>query len=466
MFSKLYTVEGLLGKETPGGPLPTTGEVYKTATGLAVPAVADSVLVALVSMVDTVMVSTLGSAAIAAVGITAQPRMIILAAFMAINTGLTAVVARRRGQEDQDGANRVLGQTLTVCAVLSALLSVLGGIYARPLLLFAGAQSDVIDLAVAYFRILMIGIPLNVLTICINGAQRGCGNTKISMKINMTANLVNMCMNYLLIGGNLGFPKLGVAGAAIATVTGNLVGIIMAIISLCGRHERFLRIQLRSMVRLDKKTLAPVVSVGSSAAMEQLFLRIGFLLYVKVIASLGTEVMATHNICTSILQVSFGFCDGMGMSAAALFGQSLGRKRPDLAQIYCKACQRMSMVISSLLFVLFGGFGRYFIYMFSREEQIVELGAKVLLLIAVTAPIQATQFISSSCLRSAGDTRVTAISAMISVGLIRPVLAWVLCYPAGGGLLGAWFSYLFDQLIRMVMYIVRIRHNRWRKMVL
>lgn len=465
-LSRIYTVQGMLGKEKALGELPTTTELYKSALEVATPAVADTVLVALISMVDTLMVSVLGAAAIAAVGITAQPRMIIVATFMAINTGLTAVVARRRGQEDADGANRVMAQTLSVCVLFSGVFAVLGAVYARPLLLFAGAQSDVIDMAVQYFQILMIGIPPSIITICINGAQRGCGNTKISMKINLVANLVNMFFNFLLIGGNFGFPALGVRGAAIATVIGNMVGLVMAIISLSGRHERFLRLELAAMLRLDVRTLSPVMSVGLSAGVEQIFLRVGFFLYVKIIASLGTDVMATHNICNSVLNVAFGFCDGLGMSAAALFGQSMGRQRPDLATLYCRACQRMSMVVSAGLLVFFGFFGRYVIYMFSREPDIVALGVPVLIIIGITAPIQATQFINSSCLRSAGDTTYTAITAMISVGLLRPLMAWVLCFPLGGGLVGAWCSYLLDQIIRGALYLIRFRHGGWKKIVL
>ena len=176
LLQRMYTAEGMLGKEPVEGELPKTREIYSTVMQVATPAMVDTVLVALISMVDTMMVSSLGSAAIAAVGITSQPRMIILATFLAINTGLTAVVARRRGQEDRAGANAVLGETLSLCSVVSILIAAIGAFFSRPLLLFAGAQADVIDMAVAYFQIIMIGIPFNVVTFCINGAQRGCGN--------------------------------------------------------------------------------------------------------------------------------------------------------------------------------------------------------------------------------------------------------------------------------------------------
>ena len=353
LLQRMYTAEGMLGKEPVEGELPKTREIYSTVMQVATPAMVDTVLVALISMVDTMMVSSLGSAAIAAVGITSQPRMIILATFLAINTGLTAVVARRRGQEDRAGANAVLGETLSLCSVVSILIAAIGAFFSRPLLLFAGAQADVIDMAVAYFQIIMIGIPFNVVTFCINGAQRGCGNTKISMKINIVANLVNMLFNFLLIGGRLGFPALGVAGAAIATVFGNIVGFVMALISIFGKNEHYLAIERRNMLHWDPHTLKPVLSVGLSAGIEQIFLRVGFFLYVKIVASLGTTAMATHNICQNILNLSFAFCDGMAMSAAALFGQSLGQKRNDLALLYSKTCQRISTIIACGIIVLF-----------------------------------------------------------------------------------------------------------------
>lgn len=453
----------MLGKEEPLGVLPTTGELYAEAMRVANPAIADTVLVALISMMDTVMVSVLGEAAIAAVGITAQPRMIILALFMAINTGLTAVVARRRGQEDAEGANHALGQTLTLCIVLAVLLAIAGAAYARPLLLFAGAQSDVIDASVIYFQILMFSIPCQVVTICINGAQRGCGNTKISMKINLTANLVNVVFNYLLIGGHFGFPAWGVAGAAVATVIGNVVGLIMAILSVFGENEHFLQIRLHNLIHLDKRTLSPVLSVGISAGVEQIFLRVGFFLYVKIIASLGTTVMATHNICSSVQSVAFAFCDGLGMSAAALFGQSMGRKRHDLAILYARACQRVSLLFSALLFIIFTGFGSQIISLFSDESHVLTLGAQVLFICAITAPIQSSQYIYSSCLRSAGDTKYTAVTSMISVGILRPLIAWVLCYPMGFGLLGAWASYTIDQMLRVTLYWVRFAGGKWKR---
>lgn len=206
-------------------PLPATKEVYKRQFDLTWPCAVESVLVSLIGSIDTMMVGGIGPEAIAAVGITNQPKFILLAVIFSLNTGVTAVVARRKGQQDMLGANSCLRQAMIISLGLSALMSVVGAVFARPILLFAGAGADVIDDATIYFQILMTSIVFTSLSLTINAAQRGAGNTKISMRTNLTANVVNIIFNYLLINGVWIFPKMGVAGAAAATAIGNARGL-------------------------------------------------------------------------------------------------------------------------------------------------------------------------------------------------------------------------------------------------
>ena len=208
-------------------PLPPTKEVYRHQFNLTWPCAIESVLVSLIGSMDTMMVGGLGPEAIAAVGITNQPKFILLAVIFSLNVGVTAVVARRKGQQDTVGANRCLRQAVIISLALSILMSLLGAVFARPILLFAGAGPDTIEDAVIYFQILMISIVFMSLSLTINAAQRGAGNTKISMRTNLAANIVNIILNYLLINGIWVFPKMGVAGAAAATAIGNIVGCIM-----------------------------------------------------------------------------------------------------------------------------------------------------------------------------------------------------------------------------------------------
>ena len=272
---RLFSTEYMVPRERIAGQMPDNRTAYKTVVHIAWPSIMESVFVTLIAAVDTMMVGGIGHHAITAVGITNQPRFILMAMILSLNVGVTAVVARRKGAGDRDAANRSLKQSLLISMGLGLILSVLGILFARPLLLFAGAQEDVIALSVQYFRIIMIGLFFNSLNLTINAAQRGIGNTKISLLTNVAANVINVIFNYFLINGIGFFPELGVKGAAIATVLGNIVAFFMALRSVF-RKSCFLNLQTKTSWRFDRRTIGSVLNVSSSAMVEQVFLRIGF----------------------------------------------------------------------------------------------------------------------------------------------------------------------------------------------
>ena len=459
-FLRFFQPAGMVRPELVRGEIPPAKTVYRTAIDMAWPSTVESVLVGLVGMVDTVMVGTLGSDAIAAVGITNQPKLIVLAVIMSLNVGVTAIVARRTGEGDRVSANRVLKQVIILCTVLTAVMSVAAFIFARPLLLFAGAGLDIIDDATIYFQIIVAGLIFNSLSMTINAAQRGAGNTRISMSTNLTANLVNVVFNYLLIGGNLGFPRLGVAGAAVATVLGSAVSLGMAIASLLHR-DRFLTVLEKEPWRFDGTVLKSLANISSSAFVEQVFMRIGFFIYAKIVASLGTTDFATHQICMNIMSLSFTFGDGLSVASAALVGQSLGAKRPDMAIIYGKTGQRMAFAISGLLSVVFFLLAPQLIMLFTDEAAIIRDGTPLIYIIAIVVYAQISQVVFSGCLRGAGDTKYVAVVSMISIMVVRPTLSWILCYPAGLGLIGAWYGVLIDQYIRLFATMPRFSSGKW-----
>ncbi len=462
IFKRLYSVSNMIKKQDIIGEVPDTRQVYKNAIDMAWPSAIEAVLVGLVSSIDIMMVGSLGASAIAAVGITNQPKFILLAIIFSLNVGVTAIVARRRGEKDREGANRCLRQALVICLMLSAILSVIGFTYARPLLLFAGAQADVIDNAVTYFRIIAIGNFFTSVSLTINAAQRGSGNTKISMRTNIVANIVNLTFNFLLINGHFGFPKLGVAGAAIATLLGNIVAFLMSLRSIT-KADGFLHIKFKSDWKLDKETVKSIMSISSSSFVEQICMRVGFLVTTMLVASLGTIAFATHQICMNIVNLSFTFGDGLGIGASALVGQNLGAKRPDLATIYSKTIQRIALTVGAILFILFIG-GRYFLVgLFTNDDSIIQMGGKIMIIMAMMSPVQTVSVVIGGTLRGAGDTKFVAYSSLISIGIVRPLTTWLFCYPLGFGILGAWFSFMTDQCLRLLINSWRFKTGKWTK---
>ncbi len=457
----LFNARSILKNLDPQGELPSDWEILQKTFQVAWPSMLESFMVALVNIVDTIMVSTLGPGAIAAVGLSTQPKFICLAIFMSMSVAVSALVARRIGEGDRDGANRVLTQSLMITLILNLVITAAALKYADPMLQFVGTSADTHQPAVDYFRVIVGGQLFQAINIIINAAQRGAGNTRIAMRTNLVANIVNVVFNYLLIGGNLGFPALGVKGAAVATVIGTFVAMLMALRSVSSMEGTLFLWRGGRAWRFDSKTLRSLVDIGSSTLADQLFLRIGFLLYVMVVAHLGTNAFAAHQIGMNILTISFALGDGLSVAAITLVGQSLGAGRQDLAKIYGGFCQRVGLVCSVGLSVIFLVAGKPLFGLFTTEEEVLAYAPMLMFFIVIIVLLQVPQVIFGGCLKGGGDTRFVALVSLVSVAFIRPFSGWLFVYPLNMGLLGAWIGLTMDQFMRMILTFTRFKSNKW-----
>lgn len=444
------------------GEIPDNKSIYKRTYQIAWPSAVESVLIALIGAVDLMMVGSLGSASIAAVGITNQPKFLILATILALNTGVTVLVSRRKGAGLRADANVYLRQAVLLSVTLSLLLSICGAVFAPQILSFAGATSDYLELSVTYFRIIMIGNFFYCVGLTITAAQRGIGNTRISMVTNIAANLVNLVLNALLINGLFFFPKLGVAGAAIATAIGNIVSFVIAVYSVTHK-DGFLQLKLRESWLPEREAIRDLYNISWSAFVEQIFLRIGFLMYAKAVAGLGTVAFAAHQIVMNIMSISFSVGDGLSIANTSLVGQSLGANRPDLAIVYGKVSQRIGLILAIIVSASITIFRAQLMGLFSNEAAVIIAGETPLIILSVTVLFQIVQVIIVGSLRGAGDVKFVALLMFVSVTIIRPGLTWILCYPLEMGLAGAWLSVLLDQFTRYLVSYWRFREARWTR---
>ena len=462
LADRLFDVKRFLRGSAPLGDIPPGRAMFRNALLVAWPSILESFLVALVGVIDTVMVSSLGSYAIAAVGLTTQPKFICLAVFISLNVAVSALVARRRGEDDRESANSILVQALVITIGLTVVISAAAVIFADPIIRLAGSAEDTHEAAVSYFRIISGGMVFNVLSMVINAAQRGAGNTKIAMRTNIVSNGVNIIFNYLLIGGHFGFPRLEVAGAAVATVIGTVFACGMSIFSVL-KKDRFLSLLSVKKIGFDRRSLRSLADLGASTLAEQIFLRIGFLTYAIIVARLGTTAFAAHQVGMNIMSISFSFGDGLSVAAVALVGRSLGEKRQDLAKIYGAICQRMGLTFSIILCIIYVTCGEMIFTLFSDETVILKYGSMIMDMIAVIVFMQITQVIYSGCLRGGGDTKFVALVSLVSVAFFRPFSGWLFCYPLGMGLTGAWIGLAIDQFCRLAMTFFRFKSGKWTK---
>ncbi len=434
----------------------------RPALRMAVPAIIESFFVAFAGLVDSFMVSSLGANAVAAVGLTTQPKFLGLSVFIAFNVSVSALVARRFGENKRREANGVLLTALIMIVSLSVVLGFFMSVFAPQIMNWCGSTPETHDNAVLYYRIIMSCMIFNCIQMGINSALRGAGNTQITMRTNITSNTVNIVFNYLLINGHFGFPALGIMGAAIATVLGTVVACIMSIISIL-KSSFFVSIPyiIKEKIRPSFIALKNIVKVGYSVFFEQLLMRIGSMLTVLMAAKQGNASMAAHQVGMNIMSLSFAFGDGLQAAAVALIGRSLGEKKPERAKEFGRTCQMIGGIISVALAVIYFFGARLLMGMFFKESDIVAIGVSIMHIIIFVVLFQIRQVIYMGCLRGAGDTLYTAVASTISVTIIRTGASYLFGYTLGLGITGIWLGVLFDQISRYLFATVRFKAGKW-----
>lgn len=438
--------------------------ITKEAVRMAWPAVCESFFIALAGMVDSLMVSSMGASAVAAVGLTTQPKFMGLALFFAMNVSVSALVARRRGEKNQRSANQILLVAILFVIVATVVISSACVMWANEIINFCGSAPETHEPAVIYYRIIMGCMIFNVLSMVINAAQRGSGNTMIAMRTNIVSNVVNIIANYLLIQGHLGFPALGIAGAAIATVFGTVIACIMSFASLF-RRDGFVSIYyiMEQQIRPALEPVISIIKLGFSVFIEQILMRVGFMSTAMMAAKMGTNALAAHQVGMNILGLTFSFGDGMQVAAVALIGRSLGEGSPDKAKAYGKTCRMIGLGISCVLAVVYFFGGEWLYHLFFAEQEIVDIGVMIIRIMIIIVSFQVSQVIYMGCLRGAGDTTYTAIASTISVTIIRTSASYFFGFVMGLGMAGIWMGILADQISRFLFASIRFKQGKWTK---
>ena len=435
--------------------------VRREVVDLSAPALVEMILVSFVGVVDMIMVGRIGPAAIAAVGLSNQPVLIALAVFQALNVGTTALVARLFGAGDFREASETAQQSLLTSVLAGSIVSMISYRVTPWVTAAMGAEPDSLPLGISYLRIVSIGIVFDAISMCSASVLRGVGDTRTPMKINVIANLVNCTGNYVLIYGKFGVPAYGVAGAAVATVASKVVSSTL-MLRVMLRKDSAIRLGPVRSFRLRVDLLRTVINIGIPAAVEQLVLRFGQLVYVGIVAGLGTKVLAAHQIGMNILSLSFMPGQAFSIAATTLVGQALGAGKPSAAEKCALETRRLGMMVSGAMAVIFFFFGEWIARLYTNDLEVAHQTAMVLKIIGLVQPAQSTQFILAGGLRGAGDTKWPLYSTFIGIWGVRVVLGYLFAQVLHLGLFGAWLGMALDQLTRSAVIFGRFKRGQWK----
>jgi putative MATE family efflux protein len=432
----------------------TTAEKLKQIASIGIPAVIESIISVLIGSIDTKMISGLGKGAVSAVSFTSQPKLIILSIFFAMGTAVSVFVAQALGRKDREEANAYFQTILRITVILSLVLGILCGLLAVPIMSVCNRQPDTVGMSISFFRIIMFFLVFNTVSIVLNAALRGIGKTRLTLISSVSMGVVDIFVNYLLIEGHWGFPKLGVVGDALGTVCGMATACAISIL-LISRRSEFLSLKGIFTRKNDQEIMKNVrVKVGNTV-IENLFTRIGFLLSSIIISSLSSDVTAVYSVTMILLNYSFSFGDGLQAAVVTLTGQSMGAKQYREIKDYVRLSRILGVVVSVVLSAVYIIFARRFFSQFFQDEEAIAQGISYTYVAAGLTMLQIIRIINVAAMRGMGEVKAPRIMATVCVLIISPAVAFTMTSVLHYGVWGIWAASVTSQICWFIMSCVK-----------
>ncbi len=438
----------------------TAGPVGRALLLLAVPMVLEVALESVFAVVNVFWVGRLGADAVATVGLTEAMFTTIYALGMGLGIGATAMVARRIGEKNPEGAARAAVQAVALGILVAVPIAILGGVFAPQLLGLMGASTKVVAGGSTFARIMFGGNFIILLLFLINAIFRGAGDATIAMRSLWIANLCNMILDPLLIFGIGPFPEMGVTGAAIATTVGRGMGVVYQFYRLSGRNNRF--VIRKEHLKLEFELLTRLFKLSSTGIFQILIGTTSWIGLVRIISTFGSEALAGYTIAIRVVMFALLPSWGMANAAATMVGQSLGAEKPDRAEQSVWLAGRYNLYFLGFVGLLFVVFAPVLISAFSQDPVVQDYGVSALRIVSAGFLFYAYGMVLTSSFNGAGDTWTPTLLNLFCFWLWEIPLAWVLAKTLGLGPDGVSIAIAVAFSTLAVASTVLFKRGRWK----
>jgi putative MATE family efflux protein len=429
---------------------------------LAWPVILSQVLASIVSLVDMGMVGRLGREAQAAVTYTSQFQNLAQSILFAVGTACVALIARAVGASDPKRARAALAGSLVLSAVIA--LAFTGVVLAlpRPLLVLLDAAPHVVDIAIPYFTLTLGSTLLLAVSITIESAFRATRRTELALIIAFVVTGAKILLNVLLMFGTLGFPRLELAGAGLATVISQILAVVLfAAMSQRSGEETPLRLS-RADFGSARPLLGPITRIALPAIGERVVLQIAIMTYVTVLGHYGTADVAAYGIGTRLMSFSWIPGTGFSVAAATLVGQALGAREPEQAERAGWRAARFALIVSVILGLAFGLARDPIARLFTSDQGVIEALGPFMLLLALAQPPMGVHFTLGGALRGAGDTWTVLVAATLGNWGFRVPIALVASAGLKLDVIWVWAALIADHFARAVWLTISFRGGKWQ----
>ncbi|KAB7530549.1 MATE family efflux transporter [Flagellimonas olearia] len=445
------------GKETEF----TTGSIRKAIFMLSIPMILEMLMESIFALVDIAYVSKVSVNAVATIGLTESVITLVYALAIGLSMAATAVVARRIGEKDVDGAKIAAVQAIGLGVLVSLVLGVVGILYAKEILALMGGEPDLIAEGYGYTKLLIGGNITIMLLFLINAIFRGAGNASMAMWTLVLSNGLNIILDPIFIFGWGPIPEYGVMGAAIATNIGRGTAVLFQLGILFFGWGK-IKLVLRDLV-LNVKVMVNLIRVSLGGIAQFLIGTSSWVFLMRIMSEFGSEVLAGYTIAIRVMMFTLMPSWGMSNAAATLVGQNLGAKQPDRAEISVWKTGKYNAYFMGAVSLVYLIFAKSIISWFNATPSVVENGALCLQVIALGYVFYAYGMVVSQAFNGAGDTKTPTKINLISFWLFQLPLAYVAAMVLGWGAKGVFIAITLAEVLLAIMAMVWFKKGNWKK---
>ena len=438
----------------------TSGNLNHAILLLAVPMILEMVLESLFAVVDVFWVARLGSDAVATVGLTESLLTLVFSVAMGLSLSTTAMVARRIGEKDPEGAAVSAVQAIVLGLATSLAVGIPSFFLAPRFLHWMGGSSAIVATGSGYARIALGGSGVVLMLFLNNAIFRAAGDAAVAMRLLWVSNIINLILDPCLIFGLGPFPRLGVTGAALATFTGRSIGLAYQFYRLLRGTER-IRI-LGRQIRVNFEVLLRLVRVSLTGILQFMIAHTSWIGLVRIVSIFGAAAIAGYTIAIRIVIFVILPSWGMSNAAATLVGQNLGAKRPDRAEqaVWRTGFYNMLFLGSVGLFFVF--FAEPVVRLFTHDPAVVPLAATCLRIVSYGNIGYSWFMVMIQAFNGAGDTITPTIVNFFGFWLLEIPLAYVLAKPLGMKSNGVFYSIAIAESAMALASAILFKRGKWK----
>ncbi len=432
----------------------TTGSIRKAIFLLAIPMILEMCMESVFAVVDIFFVGKLGPRAAATVGLTESFLTIVYSVAIGLSMGATAMVARRVGEKNYDGAAKAGAQAALLCFIVTILISCTGFFFAEKILSLMGGDAQVLAMGASYARIMLTGNVVIMLLFLLNGIFRGAGDAAIAMRSLWLANICNIILCPILI------HRFGLPGAAMATTTGRSIGVCYQVYHLF-KGKGIIKIHLHHFIP-DAAVLRSIFNIASTATLQFLIGSASWIAMARIISGFGSDAIAGYTIAIRLLIFFIMPAWGLSNAAATLVGQNLGAKQPERAETSVWKTAKYNAIFMAIVSLLFVTCAEFFVGLINKDPAVVKTAVTALRIVSMGYIFYGVGMVMINAFNGAGDSKTPTWINLFWFWVFQIPFAYVLADILHMGPTGVFIAIVTTETCITITSVILFKKGKWK----